>query len=75
MDSVELRNRFKFHPAKDAAIAELHQEVRTHCLELAQFLNGALPEGREKSLAITNLEQVMFWANASIARTASTAQD
>jgi hypothetical protein len=27
-----------------------------------------VPEGREKALALTNLEQVMFWANAAIAR-------
>jgi hypothetical protein len=26
------------------------------------------PEGRELSLALSNLEEVMFWANAAIAR-------
>ncbi|MGH3375967.1 MAG: DUF7681 family protein [Actinoallomurus sp.] len=35
---------------------------------MADALNEVLPEGREKSLAITNLEQAMFWANAAVAR-------
>jgi len=30
--------------------------------------NDVVPDGREMSLAITNLEQVMFWANAALAR-------
>lgn len=32
------------------------------------MLNARLPEGRETALAFTNLEQVMFWANAAMAR-------
>jgi hypothetical protein len=42
--------------------------IREACKVLAQIINGACPDGREKSLALTNLEQVMFWANAAIAR-------
>lgn len=42
--------------------------VRGACKVLALIINGACPDGREKSLALTNLEQVMFWANAAIAR-------
>jgi hypothetical protein len=53
MDSQDLENRFRYHPP---------------VYSLAKVLNDVLPEGREKSLAMTNLEQVMFWANASIAR-------
>jgi hypothetical protein len=39
-----------------------------HCLSLARFIDDTLPPGREKSLAITKLEEVMFWANAGLAR-------
>lgn len=64
----DIDHRFGFHPAdtKDKQMA--HSLVRVRCLELAQFLNDTVPEGREKSLAITNLEQAMMWANAAIAR-------
>jgi len=67
MDSAELGNRFKFHPATDKT-GPMHERVRAVCLELAEELNFNLPEGREKSLAITHLEEVMFWSNAAIAR-------
>ena len=63
----DLTNRFNYH-APDAAKAELHGNTRDQCLALAKALDEALPPSREKSLAITNLEQVMFWANAAIAR-------
>lgn len=68
MDRADIRNRFDFHPATTEEKRLEHGSVRAHCLELAEFLNQKLPEGREKSLAITHLEEVMFWGNAAIAR-------
>lgn len=67
MDHTDIENRFKFHPA-DKEKGRRHEFVRNQCLILAQDLNDELPPGREKSLAITKLEEVMFWANAAIAR-------
>lgn len=68
MTPEDIDNRFNFHPA-DTDIKRLaHEAVRGHCRWLAHWLNEALPEGREKALAITKLEEVMFWANASLAR-------
>jgi hypothetical protein len=68
MDSVDIAHRFAFHPATTEQRQLDHGDVRRLCLDLAERLNDLLPEGREKSLAITNLEQVMFWANAGVAR-------
>lgn len=68
MDSTELGNRFEYHPPKDERTVSAHEYVRNRCLGLADELNETLPEGREKSLAITHLEETMMWANASIAR-------
>ena len=39
-------------------------------LDLAHVLNELVPDSREKSLAITHLEEVMMWSNAAIARQA-----
>lgn len=64
----DLENRFKFHPATDEEKRNDHASVRENCLKLALFINEKVPEGREKSLAITHLEEVMMWANAGIAR-------
>jgi len=64
----ELENRFRHHPPATEQRVRDHNSVRGACLMLSQQLDALLPPGREKSLALTNLEQVMFWANAAIAR-------
>lgn len=63
----ELRNRFTFHPANEET-GKIHAKIRTLHLALAEELNRTLPDGREKSLAVTHLEESMLWSNASIAR-------
>lgn len=70
MNALDIDNRFAFHAATTEEKRNEHTSVRENCAALARFLNEKLPEGREKSLAITNLEQVMFWGNAAIARPA-----
>lgn len=64
----ELQNRFEWHTPQDAETAKAHSNVRHLCLDLAIALNNVVPEGREKALAITKLEEVMMWSNAGIAR-------
>jgi hypothetical protein len=63
----DIRHRFTYH-APDPAKAAKHQSIRQACMNLAHNLNDLLPDGREKSLAITHLEEVCMWANASLAR-------
>lgn len=67
MDHGDLINRFSYHKP-DAAKAVLHADIRGKALDLALWLDTVLPEGREKSLALTHLEDVMMWSNASVAR-------
>jgi len=71
MDVADLENRFKFHPTNTEEKQNAHTSVRTKCLKLALELNAVIPDGREKSLAITHLEEAMFWSNAGLARTSS----
>ncbi len=68
MDSSDIEHRFTFHAASRQEKADEHTSARQGCRQLADQLNALLPEGREKSLAITHLEEVMFWSNAAIAR-------
>lgn len=68
MDIAELSNRFRYHPPTTSERITLHGEVRTLVSELAMHLNELLPEGREKSVVMTKLEETMFWANAAVAR-------
>jgi hypothetical protein len=66
--SEELDQRFTYH-APDAQTRELHDEWRKHERWMADHIND-LPGGetREKSLALTKLEEQTFWVHAHIAR-------
>ncbi len=67
MDDTELANRFTYHTPKDGQ-AERYQVIRAMAHKFAVMINDQCPESREKSLAITHLEDAVMWANASIAR-------
>lgn len=67
MDIHDLQTRFNFHPATKET-GPKHDKVRSLCRQLAVELNELLPEGRDQSVAITKLEECMYWANAAIAR-------
>ncbi len=72
MNKDELVNRvdndFTHHPPINAPRENLHNNVRIKTKELALFFVNNCPLSRELSLALTNLETAMFWANAAIAR-------
>jgi hypothetical protein len=67
MDDSDLQNRFTYHAPKPGQ-PEVYQEIRDNAHELARLINDHAPDSREKSLAITKLEEAVMWANASIAR-------
>lgn len=71
MDTTDLANRFRFHPAATDERRDQYEHVRTSLAATAMHFNETLPEGREKSVVMTKLEEVMFWANAAIARQGS----
>lgn len=62
----EIAERFKFHPATDAT-GPKHEEVRNSLRMLALWVFDDIPPCRERSLALTALQEAMMWCNAAIA--------
>lgn len=58
-------NPFEYNNSPTDEMIASMTEVRAKCKELADVLL-AIPNGRERSLAITNLEQTAMWANKAI---------
>ena len=63
----QIENNFSYHSPK-AGQPEKYEAIRAKAKELAYLIENTVPNSREKSLAQTNLEQSVFWANAAIAR-------
>jgi hypothetical protein len=67
MDLKEIQNRFTYHAPKEGQPA-IYEELRERAKLMALALDSLCPESRELSLALTKLDEVVFWANAAIAR-------
>lgn len=65
--SQQVENAFTYHAPKDNQ-PERYTQIREAAKGLALLIDAQCPNSREKSLALTNLEQAIMWANASIAR-------
>ena len=66
---VDINNRFTYHPPiQELNQADRYGEIREEARMFALMLTNECPESRERSLAITKLEEAVFWANAAIAR-------
>lgn len=65
--SIDLENRFSHHPPKGDQVAR-YQDIRNFGHSLARIVNEHAPDSREKSLALTKIEEAIMWANAAIAR-------
>ena len=65
--NAQIENNFKYHSPKEGQ-PEKYTQLREKAKELAYLIEELAPQSREKSLAITKLEESVMWANASIAR-------
>ena len=62
-----IENDFRHHAPSTEKVMR-HKIVRNKCKELALFILENCPTGRERSLALTKIEEAMMWTNAAIAR-------
>ena len=67
MPEYPLENNFTYHKPFGNQ-ASRYQNLRDLAKELASMFLDYCPESRERSLALTKLEEAVMWANASIAR-------
>lgn len=63
----QIENNFKYHAPKGNQ-QERYVALRDKAKECALLIDEMCPDSREKSLAITKIEEAIMWANASIAR-------
>lgn len=62
------------HRPTDSEIAEI-ERLREVAIGLGEHIESVCPPCRERSLAVTNLEQSLMWAVASIARKTEAGDD
>jgi hypothetical protein len=67
IDDAELLRRFTYHPPQEGQ-PELYERLRYLGLTFARNITALTPESREQTLALIALDEVVFWANAAIAR-------
>jgi hypothetical protein len=63
----DIENRFTYHAPKGEQ-ASRYVTLRDAAKDYAYLIESSCPDSRERSLALTKLEEAVFWANASIAR-------
>lgn len=62
-----IENNFVYHAPKPGQ-PEKYMALREKAKELAYLIDELCPPSRERSVAMTELETAVFWANAAIAR-------
>ena len=64
---AQIEHNFTYHPPKEGQ-PEKYTQLRKKAKELALLITELTPHSREQSVALTELETCVMWANAAIAR-------
>lgn len=59
--------RFQHHEAKTHERLTKHAHIRQLSAHVAGYIYELCPDNRERAVALTKLEEVMMWANKSLA--------
>lgn len=62
----EWANRMGYHKATPDTVP-IHRELREDFIHAAEMVIRKVPPGRERSLALTHLQESLMWANAGVA--------
>lgn len=66
-EAKRLESDFTYHAPKGTQ-SQRYEELRAKAKEFAELIYLDCPRSREMALALTKLDETVFWANASIAR-------
>lgn len=66
-DQERIINNFTYHASRPDQL-DRYNILRAEASVLAEKICVNCPDSRERSLALTKLEEAIFWANASISR-------
>ena len=64
----DFNRRCTYYKPPNPETVAAHQAIRQAAVEMGSEIIGRCPPGREVSLALTKIEEAMFWGNAAIAR-------
>lgn len=64
---IDIEKNFTYHAPKGDQ-QERYEQIRSYGRAFARLIDNICPDSREKSLAMTKLEEAVMWANAAIAR-------
>jgi hypothetical protein len=68
MDPMDvIKRNFTYHRPTETQ-EEIYDNIRALGRNYAEAIESWCPNSREKSLAMTHLEETVMWANAAIAR-------
>lgn len=67
----EIINRVTYHKPSESGV-ERHKRLSDAAAALLRTIEEIVPDGREKSLAITKIEEAKMWASAGVARNPDT---
>ncbi|MEE2040203.1 hypothetical protein Q8791_23580 [Nocardiopsis sp. CT-R113] len=68
MRPADIDHRYKYHPSNTPDAITAHETVRGGAFGFAHLINTHVPDGPDKDLALNALDDVLFRANAGIAR-------
>lgn len=71
MTPEEIADRFTYHAPSPEGVKK-HEAFSLGFIHLATLIDQVCPDSREKSLAMTKLEEAKFWSSAGVARNAGT---
>jgi hypothetical protein len=66
-EQARLKKDFTYHPPVPNQVPR-YEKIRDYARTFAATILKDCPPSRERSLALTHLEEAVMWANASIAR-------